>query len=1275
MGKNSVKTEEENNIVDFVTVKQTYQSKQAKKEILIYPDFKHRASDIVLKGGSMYAFWDGLYWNRDESALVDRIDKMTWDEYRKVKESLPEIDVGIKSIMNQGDGVMSKFRQYEKDGVQSDVVFNTKIIFTDDPIRKEDYATGRLPYTPSLGSTEAFDELYNTLYEPDELEKILWFVGATLTNDISKIEKFMYLYGGKGTGKGTVIRLIKLLFEGYWAGIDLQTLTSNDAFATHQVQEVPVLIDEDTDISKIAKDTNLLKLTSHEPLMVNQKYRTPYDVKFQGLLIAASNQRFKVRNVDSGIVRRAVVVEPSRATVRPERYSELMEQLKFELPHIAKKCIDVYNEKGRFYYEGHVNIDMIRETDHIFEFMREHHHTLSDEVTLNKAAGLYKIFLEDIGFSTDGYKRKLKIEMQRYYTKYYENARINGERHRNVFKGLRRELIFPDGDTKDRNAESIDDLMQLFGLDEQVSRFDVIAKDYPAQLTTDEGTPKVKWDNNKTTLKDILTNELHFVQLPPNHIVIDFDIKNDKGEKDIYLNLEEARKYPRTYTETSKSGNGLHLHYIWEGDPSVLAHEIREDVEIKVSKGNSSLRRKLKWCNDLEIARLSSGLPFKEDEQMRKEVEEIMWTEKKLRTMVEKNLRKEYHSATKPSVDFIAHILKRAEDDGVKYDLSDMRQHVFLFAMSSTNNSKYCLDVVKGINFNTVSEDILDEPIVEEGEHVIVPDEELVFYDVEVFPNLFVIAFKKKGQKGEIWYNPSSEKVESLVKSSLVGFNTRRYDNHMIYGAMLGKSNLELFHQSKNIINNVQGGTLSNAWDLHYADIFEYNSKKQSLKKWEIEMGIRHDELEFPWDQPVAEEDWPRVGQYCMNDVVATEKLFDETYYDYKARLILSEISGLPINATTGQHAARVLFGDDPRPQEKFIYTELSEQFPGYTYSYGKSEYRGEDPSEGGYVHSEPGVHENVSVFDVRSMHPYSAINLNYFGPYTQIFLDLIETRVAIKNGDFDKARQMYDGRLAPYLEDESDAEDLSYALKIIINIVYGFTSAKFDNKFRHPNNKDNIIAKRGALFMIDLKNAVQEKGYTVAHIKTDSIKIPNADEDIKKFVFEFGEKYGYVFEHEATYEKMALINKAVLVAKYKWADKEKKIGTWDAVGAQFAEPFVFKTLFSKEPIELKDYAITKSATAPIHINDRFIGKVAQVYASKTGGEMKRVDGDKVGAITGTKGFKWKLFSEMSDISDVDMEYYNKLVVDAIEAIDKVGSALGFIDEIPKPMEELLLPF
>ena len=221
---------------------------------------------------------------------------------------------------------------------------------------------------------------------------------------------------------------------------------------------------------------------------------------------------------------------------------------------------------------------------------------------------------------------------------------------------------------------------------------------------------------------------------------------------------------------------------------------------------------------------------------------------------------------------------------------------------------------------------------------------------------------------------------------------------------------------------------------------------------------------------------------------------------------------------------------------------------------------------------AEPGMYSNVALLDVTSMHPSSIIAEELFGPiYTKRFKDIRDARVAIKRKDFATAKTMLDGALAEFIDELENgatwftADDLAQALKIVINSIYGLTAAKFDNPFRDPRNKDNIVAKRGALFMINLKYEVQKRGFTVAHVKTDSIKIPDATPEIIQFVMEYGEAYGYTFEHEATYDRMCLVNDAVYIAKYK---DGKHAGEWTATGTQFQVPYVFKKLFTKEPIE-----------------------------------------------------------------------------------------------------------
>lgn len=605
-------------------------------------------------------------------------------------------------------------------------------------------------------------------------------------------------------------------------------------------------------------------------------------------------------------------------------------------------------------------------------------------------------------------------------------------------------------------------------------------------------------------------------------------------------------------------------------------------------------------------------------------------SEKGLRTQIKRNLNKEYHPATKPSIDFIYKILEDAYASGLNYDVTDMRNAVLAFAASSTHQADYCIKLVNKMQFKSA-----DQSAGAKND-----DAKLVFYDVEVFPNLFLVNWKIEGEGKPVvrMINPTPTEIEELMRFRLVGFNCRRYDNHILYARLMRYTNEQLYNLSTKIINGSANCFFGEAYNVSYTDVYDFSSKKQSLKKFEIELGIHHQELGLPWDKPVPEELWTKVAEYCDNDVIATEATFNARKADFTARQILADVAGMSVNDTTNSLTTRIIFGNNRKPQDQFNYRFMGDEsqifdpnadlpftmgledydeftqfdknhrpiFPGYTFEGGKSVYRGEEVGEGGYVYSEPGMYSNIALLDIASMHPSSIVAEELFGPeYTKRFNEILQARIAIKHKDFDKAKKMLGGALAKYLTDENAAADLAQALKIAINSVYGLTSAGFENPFRDNRNKDNIVAKRGALFMVNLKHAVQSQGFTVAHIKTDSIKIPDATPEIIKFVTEYGKLYGYNFEHEATYDRMCLVNDAVYIARYatvekccdlygkKYIDSAKDICkenkkhpyAWTATGTQFQIPYVFKTLFSKENIEFEDMCETKSVTSSLYLD------------------------------------------------------------------------------------------
>lgn len=1259
--------------MDFLDVSvKKFTSNNRTLDYEVSPDFIFGdAKDLVVKGSKFYAYWNGSFWDTKQKNLFYDIDSLLWRRARELEDGRPGLRIDVKEIRKASAGKFRLFADFCKACEASDISFNQKVLFADHKMQRRDYATTQLTYSPQEGEAVAFKELIGTLYLPKELDKILWFMGALFTNKMYKIEKFMYLYGSKGSGKGTVLKIFRMLFEDYCGTIDLKLLTSADQFATGQIQEVPLLIDEDTDISHIYNDTPLLKLTSHETISVNKKFKEPYDVKFIGLLITASNQRYKVRNVDSGITRRAIVVNPSGQKVSHTRYNQLMSQIKYELPYIAHMAISRFEELGFDYYDDYFDVDMAEQTDHIFDFIRSNAIHMQNGITLKQISELYREYLEDMGWKTDGYKATIKREALRYFDTMLKDSHVDGTRVNNYFKGFRWNIAFPEGVVGTTKADDTVVPDNWLEFDHHNEVFNKLAADYPAQAALRNGNPSEKWDNVVTKLSDIQTNKLHWVKVPLNHVILDFDLKDENGKKNLELNKEAASKFPPTYAEVSKSGQGIHLHYIYDGNVNELDNLVEKNIEIKVYRGKSSLRRIDKASNNLQLSHISSGLPLKEkkDREMYDQIKEITYTEKTLRNFVKRQLgmiegKEPSHPNTKPTIDFIAHEIQKAADMGLEYDITDLRHAVFMRAIRSTNNKDYCLAVFQQIPWSTMRDDEGKTEAKLTNFTKIYPKEELVFFDIEVYPNLFVVVWKKYHEdEFTRWINPTPDQIEYLMTFPLVGFNNRRYDNHILYARLLGSNNMELFTQSHRIINekNAKSGMYAAAYELSYTDIYEYSQKKQSLKRWEVDLGIKHVEMEIPWDKPVPDELVDTVVEYCVNDVDATEKLFDAIYADYVAREILATIAKGSMNATNNQLTAKFIFGDDPRPQDKFNYVHLNKLFPGYEYSFGKSTYRGFETGEGGFVYAEPGVYENIALEDVESMHPNSLVNMNYFGPYTQRYADLLKVRVLLKHNKIDEVKQMFDGVLAPFLDNPEYLKPLVTALKIVINSVYGMTSAKFDNKFKHPDNIDNIVAKRGALFMVDLKFAVEEQGYKVCHIKTDSVKVPNADEKIIKFIEDFGARpeYNYKFVHEHTYKRMALINNAVYIAQL-------EDDSWSPVGAEYANTYLLKRVWTKEELVDRDFFITKQSKGHIYLGDEFVGKVGSIYASKSGAEcMWTEDDENFKSVTGTKGYLFKQ-TDQFDIEDVDFAYYDKVAIDGLKKIMKVGDITKIVDDMPK---------
>lgn len=1282
-------------------------------------------TDIMISKGKFKAIWDDENgtWCENAVRANEIIDREILRETSRLAQADPEHIYKPQLINNSLSNELVNFNKWLSKCPDISKPFNQKIIFSDHKIVKDDYATFKLPYKPENVPTPAYDRLTTRFFDEEFRIRFEWAVGAIFSGASKTLQKMVVIEGKPGTGKSTMLDILQDMLSSdtkgsdgkplrYFMPVMLSSLVSRDekrfSLESFGDSDAIVGIDQDGDLSAVESNYIFNQLVSHDEISFDRKGGSRKAQAFNIFLVMGTNKGVRITDSRSGIIRRVLMIKTTGERFSPDEYDRLVDAVRFEYGGIVYKCLQTYEKYGyRYFDDDKLSRSIMQyETDSVYNFFLDR---LDDILREEQAEGFitgkilyewYKVYCEE---ANEPYPKRRR-DFYRDAEDYFEDFKLRTRKNNSVFSGFKVERFFQDDPDPVPEYKKV--IPAFLHLEEQPSIFDAEYEDCPAQYAvTDkygEERPEKKWANVKTTLKDILTDRLHYVKVPENHIVIDFDLKGDDGEKSLERNIDAASKFPPTYAETSKSGKGLHLHYIYDGDVSKLSNLYSDDIEVKVFTGGSSLRRKRYLCNAVGVSHISSGLPTKGDKKVTDDKARIT-SEKGLRKQIERNLRKEIHPGTKPSIDFIYKILEDAYNSGLCYDVSDMRNSIFSFAAHSTHHSEYCVGLVGKMKFKSADADAIEDGLVMDDSDDSDIEKRIIFFDVEIFPNLFVLCWKRVGTDHVVSViNPSSDYIEEFVNNPLVGFNNRRYDNHILQGRRFGYNNEQLYDLSQRLVSNdsniSRGAYLRSAWDLSYTDIYDFCSTKQSLKKWEIALGIHHKELGLPWDQPVPEERWEEVASYCKNDVAATEAVFFANKGDWTARKILADLAGKNVNTRTNDLTAAIIFGKNKNPQSEFRYRFLGDKpkgkyftaedvhkycigegpkpeglawFDGYTFENGVSVYRGENIKEGGRVFSTPGMYEYAVTEDVSGMHPNTIRAEQFFGKYTKNYTDLVDARTYIKHGDLESARKMFGGRLKPYLTDESQAKALSKALKIAINSVYGLTAAKFPNPFRDERNIDNLVAKRGALFMTDLKYYVQKQGFTVIHIKTDSIKVDHPNNYILDYIVKFGKCYGYDFEIEDEWSRICLINDAVLIGK-------TLDGEWKAVGDRFKVPYVYKTLFTKEAVSFDDLCETKAVKeGDIYLDfnedlpegehaDRYVGRVGLFCPMIDGigaGQLYRIKDGKRFAIQGTSGYRWMEAERVKILGledKIDYSYFERLADDAYSELNKFGSADWF---------------
>lgn len=507
--------------------------------IEIYPKFIIKKSkDLMIRGSDFYAVWmeeRGL-WSTDEQDALQMIDRAL-DIYAEEHKQVFNDSYRVLHMWDAESGMIDNWHKYCQRQMRDNYhTLDDTLIFANTPVKKESYASKRLPYLLEEGNISAYDELMTTLYSPEERKKIEWAVGAIVNGDSRKIQKFLVLYGPPGSGKSTVLNIVQKLFDGYWSVFDSKVLgSSSNAFALEAFKSNPLIaIQHDGDLSRIEDNTRLNSLVSHETMLVNEKFRSQYSSQFKCFMFLGTNKPVKITDAKSGLIRRLIDVEPTGEKIPAKKYRDLVAKVDFELGGIAWHCKEVY-EQNKHLYDDYIPTRMLGASNDFYNFMLDSFYIFKKEdgVSLKRAWAMYNTYNDEAKVAYPYSRRAFREELMNYFEEYKERAEtVNGERVRSYYSGFKAEKFkeFLDEPVK-AEEPTVEPETSWIEFKEQHSLFNDICKDCPAQYATDDGIPMRKWENVKSKLAELDTSRLHYVKVPENHIVIDFDIPGPDGKR------------------------------------------------------------------------------------------------------------------------------------------------------------------------------------------------------------------------------------------------------------------------------------------------------------------------------------------------------------------------------------------------------------------------------------------------------------------------------------------------------------------------------------------------------------------------------------------------------------------------------------------------------------------------------------------------------------------------------------------------------------------------
>lgn len=445
--------------------------------------------------------------------------------------------------------------------------------------------------------------------------------------------------------------------------------------------------------------------------------------------------------------------------------------------------------------------------------------------------------------------------------------------------------------------------------------------------------------------------------------------------------------------------------------------------------------------------------------------------------------------------------------------------------------------------------------IISKGSMIDIPDkpskaltkQTIYIYDIEVFKhdNLFVFRdyFTKEWTVIENDVNTLRSFYLENRDSLFIGYNSASYDNNVLRATLQGKNP---YHVSKAIIESDDRGLVYKMFDTKKTPVFGMDlyqdNRGFSLKEHSAFMGIniKETDVDFDIDRQLDEDERVLNELYCKNDVLATEKRFEQNIGMLVAKATIALYFNMDKMALimTNANLTAELLGAEKTPdrgdeldkyelpegfeigsdeiKEAFMTKDFAENDKGHASISLDVQRRDVTEVLGvGGIHGAKESYIHIGKFharDVGSLYPNTMVLFNYLSrnipeDKRHIYQMLLDERMKAKYSD-DEFIEIKGVQIPTKL--------LINGFKLPLNTKYGAMGAEF-NKLYDPRMR-LLVCITGQMAMWDLLEKIEDHA-TIIQSNTDAhYYIPFSEEDekaIDEIAKDWEERTGYTLDDD----------------------------------------------------------------------------------------------------------------------------------------------------------------